>query len=78
MPTLSLRVSEEEKTLISNFAKEKYLTISEFILKSALEKIEDEEDYILGEARFIDPKKSEVIGDLRTAAEKFGIDYDKL
>ncbi len=78
MATLSLRISEEEKEKISNFAKQNNLTISEFILKTALEKIENKEDYLLGEAIMLNPKEIEIVGDLKTISKKFGIDYDKL
>ncbi len=77
MATLSLRVSDEEKNIITAFAKEHYLTISEFLLKSALETIEDKEDSLLGEARMLDLNNT-VTGDLRQLAEECGLNYDEI
>lgn len=77
MATISFRLSDEEKKIISNFSKKNNITISELMLKSILEKIEDEEDYMLGEKIMLDPK-TKVTGDLKELAESYGIDYDKL
>lgn len=44
MPTITVRVSEEEKKLMSEFAQFKGKNLSEFIKKSALEEIEAEID----------------------------------
>ncbi len=78
MATISFRVSEEEKNLIFDYAKKNYKTMSEFLLETILEKIEDREDYLLGEARMIDKENSKVIGDLKSVAENFGINYEEL
>ena len=77
MATISFRVSDEEKRIISEYSKKNNITISEFLLNSVLSKIEDEEDYLLGEQRMLDPnnKPSENIKDL---AEKYGINYESL
>ncbi|GAA6326287.1 hypothetical protein F350042L8_33850 [Fusobacterium ulcerans] len=77
MATISFRLSDEEKNIISKFSKENNLTVSEFILNSIFSKIEDREDYLLGEKRMLDTK-NKVTGDLRKLAEDCGIDYDKL
>lgn len=77
MATISFRLSEEEKNLISTFSKNKKMTVSEFLLASALEKIEDEEDYLLGERLMLDPD-NKPNGTIKELAEKYGIDYDEL
>lgn len=77
MATISFRLSDEEKKIISNFSKKNNITISELMLKSILEKIEDEEDYMLGEKRMLDPN-NKPNGNIRELAEEYGIDYDKL
>ncbi len=77
MATISFRVSEEEKNFIFEYAKKNYKTMSEFLLETILEKIEDREDYLLGEARMIDPE-NKVSGSLKDLAEKCGINYDEL
>ena len=53
------------------------ITVSEFLLSSVLSKIEDEEDYILGEQRMLD-SDNKPNGSIRELAEKYGIDYDSL
>lgn len=42
--TLSIRLSEEETTLIKNYAKHKNLSISQVMRDSILQRIEDEYD----------------------------------
>lgn len=77
MATISFRVSDEEKEIISNFSKKNNISMSKFVLESILEKIEDEEDYRLGVERMLDPN-NKIAGDLRELAEECGIDYDAL
>lgn len=77
MATISFRVSEEEKKIISDFSKKNNITVSELILNSIFSKIEDSEDYVLGEKRMLDPKNV-VKGDIKELAEKYGINYDEL
>ena len=77
MDTISFRVSEEEKKIISEYSKKNNITVSEFLLSSVLSKIEDEEDYILGEQRMLD-SDNKPNGSIRELAEKYGIDYDSL
>lgn len=77
MATISFRLSEEEKELISNFSKKNNITISELMLNSILEKIEDVEDYMLGEKIMTDPK-TKITGSIKELAEEYGIDYEKL
>ncbi|MBP6282115.1 MAG: hypothetical protein KBA67_08035 [Leptotrichiaceae bacterium] len=77
MATISFRVSEEEKKIISEYSKKNNITVSEFLLSSVLSKIEDEEDYILGEQRMLD-SDNKPNGSIRELAEKYGIDYDSL
>lgn len=47
------------------------------VLTSILEKIEDEEDYLLGERLMLDPD-NKAMGTIKELAEKYGIDYDEL
>lgn len=77
MATISFRVSDEEKRLITEFSKRNNITVSELMLNSILEKIEDEEDYLLGEKRMLDPN-NKITGGIKELAEKYGIDYEKL
>lgn len=77
MATISFRLSDEEKRLITDFSKRNNITVSELILNSILEKIEDEEDYALGEKIMLDPN-TKITGTLKELAEECGIDYDKL
>lgn len=77
MATISFRVSEEEKRIISEYSKKNNITISEFLLNSVLSKIEDEEDYLLGEQRMLDPN-NKPSGSIKDLAEKYGIDYENL
>lgn len=77
MATISFRLSEEEKEIITKFSKRNNITISEFMLKSVFDKIEDEEDYMLGEKRMLDPN-NKPNGNIRELAKKYGIDYDEL
>lgn len=77
MPTISFRVSDEEKKIISDFSKKNNITISELMLNSIFSKIEDVEDYMLGEKRLLAPKNV-IKGDIRELAEKYGINYDEL
>lgn len=77
MATISFRLSDDEKKLITDFSKKNKITVSEFILSSILEKIEEAEDYALGEKILLDPKVK-INGNLENLAKKFGIDYDAL
>lgn len=77
MATISFRLSDEEKRLITDFSKRNNITVSELILNSILEKIEDEEDYTLGEKIILDPN-TKITGTLKELAKEYGIDYDKL
>lgn len=77
MATISFRVSDEEKKIISDFSKKNNITISELMLNSILEKIEDTEDYMLGEKIMTGPK-TKITGSIEELAEKYGIDYEKL
>ena len=42
--TLTLRISEQDSQLIRDYAQMKGMTVSEFMRRAALEKIEDEID----------------------------------
>lgn len=77
MATISFRVSDEEKKLIEEFSKKNNKTMSEFMLSSILEKIEDTEDYMLGEKIMFDPK-TKITGSIKELAEEYGVDYEKL
>lgn len=44
MSIITLRVSDDEKSLIDNFTKVNDISISEFIRSTVMEKIEDEID----------------------------------
>ncbi|MSB16560.1 type II toxin-antitoxin system RelB family antitoxin [Finegoldia magna] len=44
MPTLTIRLSEEDKELFTNVAREKNKTLSDWARESLLEKIEEEYD----------------------------------
>ena len=77
MATISFRVSEEEKNIIAEYSRKYNMTMSEFMLNSILEKIEDEEDYRLGEQRMLAPN-NKLTGTIEELAKECGIDYDKL
>lgn len=51
MATISIQLSEEEKQIISDFAKKQNITISELLLGSVFARMEDTEDYLLGVER---------------------------
>ncbi|MGM0419267.1 MAG: type II toxin-antitoxin system RelB family antitoxin [Thermodesulfobacteriota bacterium] len=44
MPNISLRLSEQEKILVDNYAKLNGLTLSDVFKKALFEKLEDEYD----------------------------------
>lgn len=77
MATISFRVSDKEKDLITKYAKNNNNTISEFILNATLSRIEDYEDYLLAEKLLLDTDNI-ITGDLRKLAEDNGINYDEL
>lgn len=52
MSTITIRTSEKEKKLIKEYAKFNGMTISDFIKKLMIEKIEDEYDYQVGERAY--------------------------
>ena len=52
MSTITIRTTEKEKKLIQEYAKFNGMTISDFIKKSMIEKIEDEYDYQVGERAY--------------------------
>lgn len=75
MATISFRVSDEEKKIISEHSKKNNITVSEFLLNSVLAKIEDDEDYLLGEQMWLDSLNQPKIT-LKEFAEKHGFDYE--
>lgn len=55
--------------------KKNNITISELMLNSTLEKIEDTEDYMLGEKIMADPK-TEITGSIKELAEEYKKKYN--
>ncbi|EHM13602.1 hypothetical protein JonanDRAFT_1236 [Jonquetella anthropi DSM 22815] len=44
MSSITIRVTEREKTVLENFAAERQLTVSQLLRQSALDRVEDEYD----------------------------------
>ncbi len=75
MATITIRLTDEQKRVIQGFSILKNSTVSEVVLSSILEKIEDEEDYQLALMAAESPICLSSISDL---AEECDIDYDAL
>ncbi len=52
MSTITIRTTDREKELLQEYAKFNGLSLSDFIKKSMIEKIEDEYDYKVGEKAY--------------------------
>jgi len=72
MPTISIRLSEEEKELIKEAAKLNNKTTSLFIKETILEYMEDEYDYNLGVERMKQHLKDPVTYSNEEVMEEYG------
>ena len=73
MSALSIRVSEKEKELISNYAKLNNVSISKIIKDTLLEKIEEEFDLKLYEESYQEYLDDPVTYSLEEVADELGI-----
>lgn len=77
MAIISLKLTSEQKKAIQDYAKLKNASVSQIILDAVLEKIEDEEDYVLAAeiAKTVD--EGECV-DFATLCSECGIDNEAL
>ncbi|PWM79442.1 MAG: CopG family transcriptional regulator [Phascolarctobacterium sp.] len=71
--SISIRLNEQENELIKNFAKVNNMSVSEFIRKTVMERIEDEidlEDYKKAMSEY---KKNPKTYSMKEMAEELGL-----
>ena len=74
MTTITFKLSEKEKKIFQDFAKFNGTTLSQFIKSSAIEKIEDEYDYLVGEKAYLEFINSgEEARDFSELLDEYGI-----
>ena len=73
MATISFRLSDEEKRLITDFSKRNNITVSELILNSILEKIEDEYDLKIGIEASEEFKENPISYSMDEMRNKYGL-----
>ena len=71
--TLSLRLSDEDATLIRRYADMNGMTVSELVRRSVIERIEDEFDLKLYEKAMADFKADPVTYTLDEVESEFGL-----
>ena len=71
--TMTLRINEADQKLIQDFAKLHNRTVSEFLRRAALEKIEDELDIRLAEKAYEEYRKNPVTYTLDEVEKEFGL-----
>ena len=71
--SLTIRLDSSEKELIAKFAKANGCSISEFVRKSVLERIEDELDLQAWVEAKAEYEKDPVSSSLREIMDEFGI-----
>ena len=71
--TVTLRMSDEDTRLIRDYAKLQGITVSEFIRRAALERIEDELDIRAAEKAYAEYLANPVTYSLDEIEKEFGI-----
>ena len=71
--TISLRLSEDDTRLIKDYAKLHGVTVSEFMRRAALEKIEDELDIRAAEKAYAEYLADPVTYSLDEIEKEFGL-----
>ena len=71
--TVTLRMSDEDTRLIRDYAKLQGITVSEFLRKAALERIEDELDIRAAEKAYAEYLANPVTYSLEEIEKEFGI-----
>lgn len=72
--TMSLRISEEDSRLIQDYARLHGVTVSEFMRRAALEKIEDELDIRAAEKARAEYLANPVTTSHKELMKEFGIE----
>ena len=75
MFTLLIKVSEEEKDLISNYARQNNVSISKIMKDAILEKIEDEFDLRVGMEALKEFEKDPTTYTIEEVAQEMGIKF---
>ena len=71
--SVTLRLSEQDLALIRDYAKLKGTTVSDFMRRAALEKIEDEMDLKLWEKAYTDYASNPISYTLDEAEKELGL-----
>ena len=71
--TMTLRISDEDSRLIKDFAKLHGISVSEFMRRAALEKIEDEIDVRAAEKAYAEYLADPVTISLDEIEKEFGL-----
>ena len=71
--TLTLRINEEDSQLIRDYARLHGITVSEFLRRAALEKIEDELDIRAAEKAYADYLADPVTYSHEEIMKEFGL-----
>jgi uncharacterized protein (DUF1778 family) len=71
--TLTLRINEEDARLIKDYARLHGITVSEFLRRAALEKIEDELDIRAAEKAYADYLADPVTYSHEEIMKEFGL-----
>lgn len=77
MVKISLKIDEELKTAITNYAKDHNTTISQVIIDALKEKLGNEEDYELAKLAY-DTLDRDDLKDFNLVCAECGIDYKAL
>ncbi|SMP65160.1 type II toxin-antitoxin system RelB family antitoxin [Anoxynatronum buryatiense] len=73
MTTISLRLSDDDSTLIKRYAQMHGVSVSELVRQSVLEKIEDEYDLKAYEKALDDFKKNPITYTLNEVEKELGL-----
>lgn len=72
--TMTLRIPEEDSRLIKDYAKLHGISVSEFLRRAALEKIEDELDIRAGEKAYAEYLANPVTVSHEELMKEFGLE----
>ncbi len=72
--TLTLRISEKDSKLIKDFARFQGITVSEFMRRAALERIEDELDIRAAEKAYAEYLANPVTYSHEEIMKEFGVE----
>ena len=71
--SISIRLNEQENEMIKTFAKINNMSVSEFIRKAVMERIEDEIDFKDYQKAMADFKKNPVTYSMEEVAKELGL-----